>query len=151
MKRALGFGLALFVMFATAALAEDRGTPDEAKGLALKAIAILKEAGPEKTFTAITAKGGPFHDRDLYCAAFDNADGKLVNVANGFNPAFIGKDVIELADVEGFKFGRAFAAVSDVGWVTYKWLNPQTKLVEKKKTFLARSEQYVVACGAYTD
>jgi cytochrome c len=131
--------------------AADRASLEEAKAMALKTIEYLKENGPEKTFAAVNAKDGPFHDRDLYVAVFDSRDGKLIPVAHGNNPGLIGKDTIEMADVDGNKFGRAFAAVKDQGWVAYKWQDPLTKAVVKKKSFVVRAGDYIVACGAYAE
>ena len=135
----------------SAAMAADRASLDEAKVMALKAVDYLKENGPDKTFAAITAKDGPFHDRDLYVSVFDSRNGKMINVANGNNPAFVGKDVIELADVDGIKFMRQESEVKDSEWVSYKWQDPLTKAVVKKKAFVVRSGDYVLACGAYSE
>jgi cytochrome c len=152
MKKALCLAFLMFSALSwSTAGAADRASLEEAKAMALKTVEYLKENGPEKTFAAVSAKGGPFHDRDLYVTIFDSRDGKMVNVANGNNPSFIGKDVIEIADVDGYKFGRAYAAVKDEGWVSYKWQDPLTKAVVKKKTFIVRVGDYVIGCGAYAE
>lgn len=150
MKTFLTSLLALF-MFAGAAVANERGSLDDAKAMAIKAANLLKAKGSAEAFSAINTKGGSFHDRDLYVAVFEDKDGKLVTVAHGNNPGLMGKDIMELTDVDGTKIGRAFAQVKDEGWVAYKWQNPQSKKVEGKKSFMVRVGDYLVGCGAYAE
>jgi signal transduction histidine kinase len=147
MKRVL-----LLVLFAlgiswSAAFAADRATPDEAKAMAEKAAAFLKENGPEKAFAAFHAKDGGFQDRDLYVTVQDS-QGTMV--CHGTTPALEGKSMLNLKDVDGKAFNIEIQAVKDTGWVSFKWLNPVTKLVEPKKNYEIRVGDYLVGVGAYT-
>jgi cytochrome c len=116
MKRIL-----LLVLFAigiswSAAFAADRATPDEAKALAEKAAAYLKSNGPEKSFPVFEAKDGGFQDRDLYVTV---ADSTGVMRSHGTQPALIGKNLIDLKDVEGKPFEREIVGIKDAAWVEF--------------------------------
>jgi signal transduction histidine kinase len=140
------FALAVAVLLAPAAWAAGQATPDEAKAMAIKAAAFLQENGPEKAFAAFDAKDGVWHDRDLYVIVQDS---KGVMVAHGTNPALIGRSVLNLKDVEGKPFNQETQAVTDTGWVNFKWQNPLTKAVEAKTQYIVRVGDYLVGVGAY--
>jgi signal transduction histidine kinase len=126
--------------------AGDKATTEEAKAMAIKAAAYLKANGPEKSFAEFSAKDGPWHDRDLYVTVLDSSG---VMRAHGTNPGLIGKSLIDLKDVDGKAFNREMLAVTDTGWVNFKWQNPLTKAVEQKTAFEVRVGEYIVGVGAY--
>jgi len=140
----LTLGAAL--LLAGAAWAADRGTPEEAKAMAIKAAAYLKSVGPEKAFPEFDAPAGPWQDRDLYVTV-QNTAGVMLARAN--NPGLIGKSLIDLRDVDGKPFVREVSAITDAGWVTLKWQNPVTKAVEPKTMYAVRVGDYLVGVGAY--
>ncbi len=73
--------------------AGDHGTADEAKAMVEKAVAYLKQVGPEKAFAAFGDKSNKdFHDRDLYVFV-RGMDGNTV--AHGVNPGMIGHTSLE--------------------------------------------------------
>jgi cytochrome c len=135
-----------FLLSATLAMAAGQATPDDAKAMAIKAAEYLKSVGPDKAFPAFDAKDGLWHDRDLYVTVQDS---KGVMVAHGTNPGLIGKSVIDLKDVDGKPFNREVQAVTDSGWVNFKWQNPLTKSVETKTQYTIRVGDYIVGVGAY--
>lgn len=138
--------LVALTLFAAPAIASDQATPDQAKVMATKAAAFLKDNGAEKAFPAFQAKGGEWHDRDLYVFVEDS---KGLMVSHGTNPGLIGKSMLPLKDVDGKAFNVEMQAVNDTGWVEYKWQNPQTKKVEPKKAYIVRVGSYIVGVGAY--
>lgn len=145
------FALMLVIALAVggvAMAAADRGTPDEAKAMAIKAAQYLKEVGPEKAFAAFDAKDGPWHDRDLYVYVQD--DNYTVR-AHGTIPALIGRSFPDLKDVDGKPFTREQQAIKTEGWVEYKWQDPVTKAVRPKKSFIVRVGEFTVAVGTYAD
>ena len=147
MARSLSLlALGATILFAPSAWAAGQATPEEAKALAIKAAAYLKSVGPDKAFPELSAKDGPWHDRDLYVTVLDS---KGVAVVQGNNPGLIGKSVIDLKDVDGKAFTRDMVAITDAGWVDYKWQNPLNKAVELKKSYEIRVGEYVVGVGAY--
>jgi len=147
MARSLSLlALGATMLFAPMTWAAGQATPDEAKAMAIKAAAYLKSAGPDKAFPELSAQDGPWHDRDLYVTVLDS---KGVAVVQGNNPGLIGKSVIDLKDVDGKAFTRDMVAVTDTGWVEYKWQNPLSKAVELKKSYEVRVGEDVVGVGAY--
>lgn len=142
--------LLVFALFtgSVAMAAADRGTPDEAKAMALKAAQYLKEVGPAKAFAAFDAKDGPWHDRDLYVFVQDE---NFTVKAHGAMPTLIGRSFPDLKDVDGKPFPRLQQAIKTEGWVEYKWKDPVTNLVRPKKTYVVRVGDLTVAVGAYAD
>jgi cytochrome c len=145
MKKLL-FVVLLILGFAASAGAADRGTPDEAKAMAIKAAEYLQANGPEKAFEAFKAADAGFRDRDLYVYVQDDKG----NMAfHPYTPALIGKSVLDLKDVDGKPFNREMQAIKDAGWVDYKWQDPLTKLVQPKRAYVVRVGGYLVGSGAY--
>ncbi len=141
------FLLAVLAMLGSSAFASDRASVDDAKAMATKAAAFLKDNGPEKAFPAFQAKdNADWHDRDLYVFVQDNTG---MMMSHGTNPALIGKSMLALKDVDGKPFNVEIQAIKDTGWIEYKWQNPQTKAVEPKKAYIVRVGDYLVGVGAY--
>ena len=100
MKHAL---TALATLIATAtlcssALASDGATKEQAVAMVKKGIAFIKANGTEKSYAAITGKDKQFVDRDLYLVVY-GLDGKCL--AHGANEKQVGKDLMELTDIDG--------------------------------------------------
>ncbi len=139
--------LMTFALFGSSAFASDRASLDDAKAMASKAAAFLKDNGPDKAFPAFQAKdNADWHDRDLYVFVQDN---KGMMMSHGTNAALIGKSMLALKDVDGKPFNVEIQAIKDTGWIEYKWQNPQTKAVEPKKAYVVRVGDYLVGVGAY--
>jgi cytochrome c len=138
---------AAVLLFTAAAYAAGQATPDEAKGLAIKAADYLKSVGPEKAFPEFDAKdNSTWHDRDLYVIVQDDTG---VMVAHGTNPGLIGKSMLELKDIDGKPFNRETQAIKDEGWIEFKWQNPVTRAIEPKREYIVRVGHYLVGVGAY--
>ena len=129
-----------------AAYADGQATPDEAKDMALKAAAYLKDVGPATALPEFSAKDGRWHDRDLYVTVQDN---KGVMVAHGTNPGLIGRSVLELKDVDGKAFNHEIQEIKEPAWIEYKWRNPVTNAVEAKASYNVRAGDYIIGVGAY--
>lgn len=138
--------LLLCLVAGSSAWAGNAGTPDEAKAMAMRAAAFLKDNGPAKAFPAFDAPGGAFHDRDLYVMVYDNSG---TNVAHGANEALIGKNLLGLKDTAGVYVVRGIVGVKTQGWVDYVWPNPVTKKLAPKTTYVVRVGDYLVGVGAY--
>lgn len=134
------------LLLAPVCMAAGQATPAEAKAMAIRAAAYLKAVGPDKAFPEFDAKDGSWHDRDLYVTV---VDGKGVMRAHGTNPGLIGKSMLDLKDVDGKSFNREIVAITDAGWINYKWQNPVTKAVELKTAYEVRVGDYIVGVGAY--
>ena len=132
-----------------AALAATNGTPDEAKAMVEKAVKLIQAEGKDKAFAQINDPAGPFVDRDLYVFVL-NLEG--TTVAHGVNKALIGKSLVNLKDADGKPFIQEMIEMGKagkVGWVDYKWTNPQTKKVEAKSSYLMKVGDVIVGVGIY--
>lgn len=141
----LGTWTATPAAWAQDARAQQGGTPEQAKAMAIRAADLLRKTGPDVAFPEFN-KGTEFHDRDLYVMVYDKT-GRCV--AHGANPALIGKSLIDLKDTDGTYLIRELVAIEDAGWVDYKWPHPVTKKIEPKTTYVVTVGEYRVGVGAY--
>lgn len=138
--------LAAMAGAAPLAAAADMVTKPEAEAMVKKALGYMKSNGREKTFAEIDKKDGQFVDRDLYLVVY-GTDG--VVRAHGANAKMIGKNLMELKDVDGKPFvkERVEMAKKKVPfWQDYKFNNPVTGKIEPK-TMYCMPEDDVILCG----
>ena len=131
------------------ALAADKGTKAEAVALVKKAVAFLNANGPLKAFEEFNNPKGQFVDRDLYVFVGD-MQGKCL--AHCIMPAMAGKDMMEVQDPEGrfiTKERLQMLQKNNTAWQTYKYLNPTTKKVETKSTYMERVGDIYIGVGVY--
>ena len=140
-------------LFATAGIAQERGTKEEAKALAEAAAAHVKKVGADKAFKDFSNDKAAWTRKDLYVIAFDLTGNCL---AHGANEKLIGKNLIEMKDQNGKYFTRSIieiAAKSPAGngWTDYEWVHPQTKKLEPKSTYSIKLAGFdgVVGVGIY--
>ena len=131
------------------ACADGNATKDEAVAMVKKGVAFIRSAGKDKGYAEITAKGGKFSDRDLYLAVY-GLDG--VVRAHGANEKMIGKNLIELKDVDGKAFVKErveLAQSQGTFWQDYKFTNPVTKKIEPKQMYCEKLDDVAVCGGIY--
>lgn len=129
--------------------AADVVTKPEAEAMVKKALSYLKANGREKTFAEIDKKDGQFVDRDLYLVVY-GSDG--VVRAHGANAKMIGKNLMELKDVDGKPFvkERVEMAKKKVPfWQDYKFNNPVTGKIEPKSMYCMPEEDIILCGGVY--
>ncbi|WP_342118455.1 cache domain-containing protein [Pseudoduganella sp. OTU4001] len=129
--------------------AADVVTKPEAEAMVKKALGYMKTNGREKTFAEIDKKDGQFVDRDLYLVVY-GTDG--VVRAHGGNAKMIGKNLMELKDVDGKAFvkERVEMAKKKVPfWQDYKFNNPTTNKIEPKTMYCVPEEDLIVCGGVY--
>ncbi len=150
MKLHLPIAVAAMLLAAPLAIAAGaHGTADEAKALADRAAAYLKQAGPDKAFAAFDDKTGQFVDRDLYVFV-RSMDGNTV--AHGANMAMIGHTNLTLKDADGKLYNKEMidlAQSKGSGWVDYRWVDPLDKKIEQKSSYVERVGDYVIGVGFY--
>lgn len=134
------------------ALAQERGTANDATALIKKVIAHYKANGKEKTFAAINEQNPEFKYKDLYVFGSVAKEGQPL-AAHGANPRMVGKDMGELKDADGYPFAKKIIEIATSkegkGWVDYKWPNPVTKAIEAKSTYVERVDDLYFAVGIY--
>lgn len=132
-----------------AAFAAEWATKDEAQAMAKKAVASIKEQGPDKAYAEISNKTGKFIDRDLYIVVYQ-LDGKVL--AHGANGKLIGKDLSDAQDVDGKFYVKErieLARKQPTFWQEYKFVNPTTKKIEPKLMYCERLNETAVCGGIY--
>jgi len=122
---------------------------DEATAMVKQGVAFLKANGKDKGYAAISSKAGPFNDRDLYLVVY-GLDGMVH--AHGANEKMIGKNLIDLKDVDGKPFVRERVEMGKAKasfWQDYKFTNPVSKKIEPKSMYCERLDDTVVCGGIY--
>ena len=145
--RHLVIAAACLVISIAPTVAQERGTPEQAQVLCDRAVAHMKEVGPERAIKDFNDPKGGYVDHDLFVIVYDpNA-----TITTGV-PALIGKNARSLTDVTGKEFGKDIidaAHKKDGSWVEYHMTNPTTKKVELKTSYVRKLGEYVVFVGAY--
>lgn len=129
--------------------AEDKAVAADATAMVKKGVTYIKANGKDKGYAEISHKGGEFTDRDLYLTVY-GLDGTVR--AHGANQKMIGKNLIELKDVDGKPFVKErveLAAAKPSFWQDYKFTNPVSKRIEPKMMYCEKLDDSVVCGGIY--
>lgn len=132
-----------------AAQAQTKAVATEATAMVKKGVAFIKANGKDKGFAEISNKGGQFTDRDLYLVVY-GLDGTVL--AHGANGKMVGKNLIDLKDIDGKEFVKervALAKSKGTFWQDYKFTNPVTKKIEPKSMYCEKLEDAAVCGGIY--
>jgi signal transduction histidine kinase len=143
----------VWLVMCTAPLAavaqEKKATAAEAIAMVKKAVATIRKDGGPKAYPEINDRKGPFVVRDLYIAVY-GLDG--VVRAHGGNANMIGRNLIELKDIDGKAFVRErveLARTQNSFWHEYQFTHPETKKIEPKRMYCERLQDMVVCGGIY--
>jgi cytochrome c len=120
-------------------------TAEQAQALSERAAAYISVVGEKKAFTDFTRHDGGFVDGELFVFCYDRSG---VNLANGGNPAFVGRNLLHLKDTNGREpvaLGVNMAFEQGRGWIEFKWPNPASKKIERASAYMIRTHD--VACG----
>ncbi len=135
--------------FPIAAQAQPKATAAEATAMVKKGITYIKTNGKDKGHAEISNKSGQFVDKDLYLVVY-GLDG--VVRAHGANEKMIGKNLIDLKDIDGKEFVKErvdLAKAKGTFWQDYKFTNPVTKKIEPKSMYCEKLEDAAVCGGIY--
>lgn len=152
MNKILKPALVLAALLATAATwANDTpATAREAEAMVKKGVAYIKANGKDKGYAAINDRDNKdFHDRDLYLGVH-RLDGTCV--AHGVNEKMVGKNFIEMKDLDGKEYIKErvdFGKTKASFYTDYKFPNPLTKKIEPKTAYCERLDDTVVCGGIY--
>ena len=129
-----------------------RAKPEDAVALVKKGVEYVKRHGKVKAFIAFNDTNGPFVQGELYLFAYSiNGDG--IVLAHGQNRFMVGQNLIDMRDLDGVYINREFLKIANLpegkGWLTYRWPNSVTKVVETKSSYLERVDDIWIACGIY--
>jgi signal transduction histidine kinase len=149
-KGVVCLSVAMAVIFGLA-LVSHAATLDDAKSLAEKAAAFVKANGKEKGIDEIGNPKGQFVKGDLYVTMQDT---KGIVVANPVNPTIVGQNHMDLKDPSGKLFVKEMIQIATTkggGWTTYTWVNPATRKVQAKKSWVQKVEgtDLYTLCGIF--
>jgi signal transduction histidine kinase len=150
--RRLVAGLAVAGLLAVAndgIAAAKGGTAEEAKAMLERAVAAV-EADEEAALAAFTAGTDGFRDRDLYVACSNVSDGTVT--AHGADASMVGRNIYELTDAAGKKFGEQIHAVAVEGefnTVEYVWPRPGETEPVPKETYVTKIADQICVVGYY--
>jgi cytochrome c len=149
MKRFMQAMVTLLVLVGCIGLASAADKKDEAKALVKKAVAFIKQNGPEKAFAEINNPAGKFVKGELYIFVLDS---KATMMAHGANQKLVGKVLLAMKDADGAPFNKNLLDVAKRGggWSNeYRWTNPVSKKIEPKIAYIEPAGDLVVGCGFY--
>lgn len=124
---------------------------DDAIALVKDAEKFIKANGKEKALQEMSKPDGKWVKGELYVFAYDL---QAVMVAHPKNPKLVGKNLMEVPDVDGKLFRKEIveqAKAKGSGWVDYKYKNPETGKIEDKTTYLLKVGDIILCCGIYKD
>ena len=125
----------------------ERGTPEEAQALLERAVALVESEGEERALAVFNDRKGPFVDRDLYVFCM----GPEYKITAHVDLGMRGVDVATLKDPDGKQIGREMIEIAKRGGgsIEYRWVNPVSKDVEPKVSFLKPAGEQLCGVGAY--
>ncbi len=134
---------------AGSALAQDFGTPEEARGMLEVTVAAMTD-DRTATLAAINSGADPrFKDRDLYPFCGDAAG---MFIAHGANAALVGQSLQDLQDKAGTALGAAMyeqAQPGEIVEVAYMWPRPGEEEPTDKVSLVTMVGDDVCAVGYY--
>jgi hypothetical protein len=139
--------LALGLLSVGVLSAGERGTPEEAQALLDRAVALVESEGEERALAAFNDRDGDFVDRDLYVFCM----GPEYKISAHVDVGLRGVDVATLKDPDGKQIGREMIEIAKRGGgsIEYRWVNPISKEVEPKISFLKPAGRQTCGVGAY--
>lgn len=114
-----------------------------------EAASFVKKNGEETSVKELSNPKGKFTMGSIYVFAYDTSG---TMVAHPVNAKLIGKNLLEVPDVDGKLFRKEIVEVAKTkgsGWVDYKYKNPENGQFEEKTTFVLKSGSLILCCGVY--
>ncbi|MCB2018377.1 MAG: cache domain-containing protein [Hydrogenophaga sp.] len=136
-------------LLGAASLAHAGATAEDATAMVKSGVAFIKANGKDKGYAEVSNKAGQFKKDDLYLVVY-GLDGTVH--AHGANEKMIGKNLIDLKDIDGKPFVRErveLAKSKGTFWQDYKFTNPTTKKIEPKAMYCEKLDDSVVCGGIY--
>lgn len=142
---------AVSAMLVVAGLAHgENASREEAVALVKKAVAHVKAKGVEQACADFADPRSGFIQGELYVFVQDM---NVKMICHGANKRLNGKDLSELKDANGKVFSREMtelARTKGSGWVDYQWVNPGSKALEPKTSYVEKVNDAVwLGVGIY--
>lgn len=123
----------------------------EAIALVDKAVANIQKKGIEEACKDFADPKAGYIEGELYVFV---QDATVVMKCHGTNAKLNNKDMMQLRDANGKYFSkdmRDLAMSGKTGWVDYVWVNPVSKALEPKSSYVKKADdKYFVGVGIYT-
>ena|SRR5579871_6874656 len=142
--------LSCLLLAASPVRAGDTVSQDQVKALTLNAVALIQRSGLDAA-RVILHEAGPFRHGEIYI--------NVVNTAGVWQvypplPSGEGHSVLDVRDASGKPIVREIIRIASdqgEGWVRYRWLNPATKEIAPKLSFVKRvpDTDLIVYAGIY--
>ena len=129
--------------------AEGGATESQAVAMVKMGVAFVKANGNDKGYAEISSKTSQFKFEDLYLVVY-GLDG--VVRAHGANEKMIGRNLIDLKDIDGKAFVKERVELGSTKasfWQDYKFTNPENRKIEPKSMYCERLDETVVCGGIY--
>jgi signal transduction histidine kinase len=126
-------------------------TRKDATAIVDRAAAQVGKGGSAALIAEVNAAKPDWSSKDLYLVIYD---ANAVVMAHPFNPKLVGKNLLEVPDIDGKHFRKeivAGAKAQGQGWSEYKIQNPENKKVEHKVTYYKRAGDVIILAGIFAD
>ena len=150
MRPSLAVSILAFVLaLPLASQANDRS---KAEAMVKEGFTFMKAKGKPSFLGEVFRTSGMFHAKPgnpLYLFVYDMNG---VVLAHGADAGLIGVNRINVKDPDGKQYAKEFLSVSQKkngGWVDYKRLNPETKKIEEKTSYVLAGDGLLIGCGIY--
>jgi hypothetical protein len=133
-------------------LASQKSDRPKAEALVKEGFAFMKANGKAAFILEVQKATGKFHTKPgspLYLFVYD-LEGLVL--AHGAESNLLGVNRLNVKDPDGKQYTKEFIAVGQKkggGWVDYKRMNPETRKIEEKASFVLAEGGLVVGCGIY--
>ena len=134
---------------AVASMRLRQGSADEAKALVDRALSHIEAVGRSQALLDFHRPEMGFVDRDLYVFCLDRSGRYSVHAAK---PDMVGHSVLEVPGMQGSSFVQDVWVAADTGggWVPYEIINPVTKTVAAKESWvIPLDNDLLIGCGFY--
>ena len=133
---------------AVASMRLRQGSADEALQMVKRAQAHVEQCGREAAFADFHKADAGFIDRDLYVFCFDRQGNYVVC---GAKPSNVGEHYAVTPGLDAHFMSNIWkAADAGGGWVTYEVINPLTKAVMPKESYVVALDHHtLLGCGVY--
>lgn len=123
---------------------------DDATALIDTIAAAFSKDGKDKLLADVSDPAGPYVKGELYAYCMDfNA----IMLAHGANKGLVGRDTSNMTDPTGLKMSAAMIAIAKApgsGWIDYQWVNPTTKKIENKTSYVKKvGTDFFCVAGIY--
>jgi len=141
------------VLIATASViaSAESSKEQQAKDLAKKAVIVVKKEGIDAACKKFVDPAGGFIQGELFVYVHDIRAKMICHAAN---PRLNGKDMIEMKDTDGKYFNKEMVKIATStgnGWVNYQFVNPVTKKIQPKSSYVERVDDYIVGVGYFKE